>query len=195
MRPSKFSEEQIKLMVNLVKVHSTTRDIAQIFNMSYAMVKYIFKRETGLSITEYQSKDYIGKFNKFYTTGVDNNCSVWTGGIDKGGYGQASGFFSEIGERKAHRVSYVLAYGPIPEDLLVRHKCDNPPCIRPDHLELGTSMDNFRDMVERDRLNVSGRFKIKEKCIRGHLLSGDNIKFSSGRRYCVPCVKDRRLEK
>lgn len=81
---------------------------------------------------------------KSYIKVADSDCHEWQGGLLKSGYG---GFRS----RPAHRWIWEHANGAIPIGLLVRHKCDNPPCVNVDHLELGTVADNSNDMVIRGR--------------------------------------------
>lgn len=74
-------------------------------------------------------------------------CWLWTGGRSSGGYGAAR---SANGRQScAHRVAYELSVGPIPEGLQVLHSCDNPSCVRPDHLFLGTQLDNMKDMADK----------------------------------------------
>lgn len=85
--------------------------------------------------------------------GASNSCWPWTGWKDVDGYGaiklrhQGQGLMA-----RAPRVSYVLHYGEIPAGQIVRHKCDNPSCVNPAHLELGTTADNMADKVKRGRL-------------------------------------------
>lgn len=76
-------------------------------------------------------------------------CWIWSGKTDKHGYGQLRG-------RGAHRASYALAHGPIPAGLSVCHRCDNPPCINPGHLFLGTTADNCRDRSAKGRNGRGG---------------------------------------
>lgn len=66
------------------------------------------------------------------------------------GYGEVR-FDGNRGRMPAHRASYIVHNGPIPDGLLIRHTCDRPGCINPNHLLTGTHADNSRDKVERKR--------------------------------------------
>ena len=99
-------------------------------------------------------------------------CWEWQAGKFSQGYGQ----FSVGAKNKlAHRVSYELAHGPIPEGLVVRHKCDNPCCVNPDHLELGTHENNMDDRASRGRGakgEAQGGAKLTEDVVRAIRLDG-----------------------
>lgn len=83
-------------------------------------------------------------FEKVNKTGY---CWNWIGSTD-GRYGQ---IFYNGKSRKAHRVSYELTYGEIPTGMNVCHRCDNPRCVNPEHLFLGSQVDNLRDCVQKGR--------------------------------------------
>lgn len=75
-------------------------------------------------------------------------CWIWTGGKMKSGRGR----ISVAGKRQlAYRVVWLVNFGEVPDGLHVLHKCDNPSCVRPDHLFLGTHADNMRDMWNKGR--------------------------------------------
>ena len=78
-----------------------------------------------------------------------DGCWTWKG--TRNGYGY--GIFLMPGEKpvRAHRYAYERAHGPIPEGLVVMHSCDNPVCVNPEHLSLGTRDDNNRDMKDKAR--------------------------------------------
>lgn len=85
---------------------------------------------------------------------VDNGggpdaCWPFTGSRNNGGYGVATGVVDGIS--MAHRVSWFISNGPIPDGLYVLHRCDNRPCCNPAHLFLGTLADNNRDCVAKGR--------------------------------------------
>lgn len=88
------------------------------------------------------------RFWSFVSKSDDEGCWEWSGHRDKNGYGTLAISSRPVG---AHRVSWTINYGPIPDGLCVLHRCDNPPCVRPDHLFLGTSQDNTIDMIRKNR--------------------------------------------
>ncbi len=78
-----------------------------------------------------------------------DNCWEWNAAKNESGYGVISYKSRTIG---AHRASWLLHKGEIPNRLLVLHHCDNPPCSNPDHLFLGTHKDNSQDAMKKGRL-------------------------------------------
>jgi len=80
-----------------------------------------------------------------------DHCWKWTGTVMDNGYGQA--YDIRVARQVlAHRLSYELFIGPIPEGQEVMHSCDNRPCVRPDHLEIGSHKKNMEDAVARKRM-------------------------------------------
>lgn len=95
----------------------------------------------------------LSRFHALYTRG--EGCWEWTGNrlarpdgsLSYGRYGKPAIL--------AHRLAYIVANGSIPDEVVVRHRCDNVACVRPDHLEIGSQADNLRDMRERGRAHLN----------------------------------------
>ena len=85
-----------------------------------------------------------------------STCWNWTANTNNKGYGMFS-INKAIGKKLAHRISFELHGGEIPNGACVLHRCDNPACVNPDHLFLGTHRDNMRDKELKGRANHKGR--------------------------------------
>lgn len=97
-----------------------------------------------------------------------HTCWEWTGSLmTRSDEGHRYGSFYYGGRSElAHRVSWLISRGPIPEGLWVLHRCDNPGCVNPDHLFLGTQTDNMQDCARKGRAEgaqgAAARWKAKE---------------------------------
>lgn len=115
------------------------------------------------------------------------NCWEWMSSKNVHGYGQ----YRPPNTDKpflAHRVAYETANGPIPPGIRICHRCDNPACVRRDHLFAGTDVDNARDKSSKGRHNNQK----KKHCPRGHEYNEENTHIGkSGSRFCLPCRKFR----
>jgi hypothetical protein len=96
----------------------------------------------------------IERFHEKYIIDEESGCWIWQAATSGHGYGTM-----KIGGRKeaAHRISYEIHKGPIPEGMLGCHECDVRLCVNPDHIFLGTNLDNTRDMISKGRERYVGQ--------------------------------------
>ena len=119
-------------------------------------------------------------------------CWEWTVSRFDNGYGQ---FWLEGTNRKAHRVSWLIATGEWPDENATRHRCDNRACVRYSHLELGTHQDNMDDMAARGRrVTLAFRDWSEGVCQRNHDVTDvSNVYVTrEGWKKCRQCQLDNR---
>jgi hypothetical protein len=105
-----------------------------------------------------------------------DGCWLWTSVTSRDGYGL---FHLDGKHQSAHRVAFVLTNGDIPEGMELHHKCENPVCVRPDHLEVVTHKENMLK---------SATTKPLEYCRKDlHKMEGHNIMLNAGVRCCRAC--------
>lgn len=134
---------------------------------------------------------HFRRFTKRIGNTTENGCWEWLGSKNKA-YGS---FILYEKNYPTHRLAWLIWNGEITNGLHVLHKCDNPVCVNPEHLFLGTHADNMRDM------SLKGRYaKVKKKsnvCKKGHLFTPDNIHLAKQKsgpdiRLCKICHLARR---
>lgn len=120
----------------------------------------------GLHCSKKCQDDARGRLLATFWDWVDRSdpdgCWPWTRSRNQDGYGHLR--LNPRASIRAHRLAYELTYGPIPDGLVVCHRCDNPPCCRPDHLVLGTQVDNMADMVAKNRRGRDPSLKMTTAC-------------------------------
>lgn len=133
-------------------------------------------------------------------TVTPGGCWEWNGKRNEHGYGIVNAVRQGYDGARAHRVMYELTFGPLDLDVVVRHDCDNPPCVNPEHLRTGSQWDNTDDMVSRGRSgqlyeNRGNRCKNDhDMTVPGAFRVIPNKKNGRSYRVCVECARRRRRE-
>ena len=125
----------------------------------------------------------ISDFWKNVAVGGMDACWPWLRAVTSAGYGSV---FIDGRRQSAHRVAYALVHGPIPDSLVIDHKCRNKVCVNPRHLDLVTTRVN---VIDRSQSPVAQNAR-KTHCRLGHPFNTENTYVdSTGRRHCRTCMK------
>jgi len=127
--------------------------VTKIKGYGYCNTHYArFKRNGNTELQELK-RPIEERFWRFVTKLSDSECWEWQGSRSSKGYGK----LPYGSEQQAHRVSYIIFKGEIPDKMMVLHHCDNPSCVNPSHLYLGDNQQNMIDMISRGRAKPRGK--------------------------------------
>lgn len=129
------------------------------------------------------------RFLKYTIPEPNTGCLLWTGGANR--YGR--GYFQMTSRESyiAPRAAWTIERGPIPDGLCVLHRCDQPACVRIDHLFLGTQADNIADAARKGRLAEA--LRRLTHCRAGHEYTPETMRMRRGRRECLTCRRNWKL--
>jgi hypothetical protein len=142
--------------------------------------------------TYLETRDFEAFFKYVEPLMDDRGCWEWGGARNEHGYGQTA--IKHYLQMKAHRLSWMIHHSIIADEVCVLHKCDNPPCVNPDHLFIGTKKDNMQDCSRKGRVRYILRRGESNECAkltdkkvaeaRRLYASGDSLR-SVAQRYGV----------
>ena len=131
-------------------------------------------RECASTAKAKRQKERLFEKNLSNYTIMEGGCWKWLGDLTRGGYGRLRYADKMV---RAHRFFYEVHRGPIPDGLYVCHKCDNPSCVNPDHLFVGSAADNKADCCAKNRHAYGarqGQSKLTEDDVREILAAGES---------------------
>lgn len=133
---------------------------------------------------------------QFHVKISENGCWEWQGHKMNNGYGYIS-----INQNKllAHRISYKIFKGDVPDDKVLRHKCNNPICIYPEHLLIGDQRDNVHDAIRcgniKRKLNWSQVCDMRIRHEKGEAIKDLRREFSIDYKTCQDIIKMKKWKK